>query len=468
MSAAAMGLCSPVAGAAQNLPADGGNADTTGDAVASRGDIQDIVVTARRREESLQSVPVAIGAVTPEALEDKGVRTVEDLRMAVPGLNISAQRRDKASFFIRGQGPGIFNFCQRNFTSVATYFAEVPTEVAGSGTFYDLASVQVLKGPQGTLFGRNTTGGAVLFEPRRPTFDTEGHVKFGWGNYDYRDLEAVLNIPVVQDVLAIRLAANVVDREGYTTNIYTGQKLDGRSYRAYRISALFTPVEDFQNLTIIDRNDRDQSGTSALLRQFNPASPFAAAFLPLFEPQKALGIRKTLLPIPLYDRGYTFGITNKTVWDISDTVTLKNIASYRRSRTDRASDYDGTPIQTFLIGNVPPGREWMVGQEQYTEEFQIQGKVPAIDLTYILGFYHEVAKPGFPQGIRQSLFGTLTVRNLDAYDRSDALFAHAEWGLTDRLQLSGGFRYTGPGDARALACPIVLANAPNGCRRALV
>lgn len=447
LSTAAISLCSSMAyGSAvqEGATAEKKASESSGaDAQYTAGisEFADIVVTARRREESLQSVPVAISAMTPAAIEQRGIRSVEDLRVAVPGLNISGQRRGEASFYIRGQGPGIFNTGQRNFTSVATYFAEVPAELAGSGTFYDLANVQVLKGPQGTLFGRNTTGGAVLFEPQRPSFDAEGYVKLSAGNYDFRDLEAVLNIPVLQEILSIRLAGSVSSRDGYTTSVITGQKLDERNHQAYRASVLFTPSDNFENLTIVDRTERDQSGTSAIIRSTPEGHALAGALQPYIEQQKALGTRKTFIPTHLYDKGYTFGVTNKTVWEVNDTLTLKNIVSFRKLRTDRASDYDGTPISTFLIENAQ-GNRWQHGQQQITEEFQIQGQAPALNLSYILGFYHEVSKPGFPQEIRQSLFGDLSLRHLDNHDRSDAVFAHAELELTEQLQLSGGFRHT--------------------------
>lgn len=422
-----------------------GTGDTAGTAAhinARTADIQDIVVTARRREESLQAVPVAVSAASAEILEERGIRSVEDLRMAMPGLNITGQRRDEASFFIRGQGPSVLNFGQRNFTSVATYFAEVPAELAGSGNFHDLASVQVLKGPQGTLFGRNTTGGAVLFEPQRPTFEAAGTVKLSAGNYDYRDVEAVLNIPVLNDLLAIRLAGTASTRDGYTTSIISGQKLDERTYHAYRASVLFTPSLELENLTIIDRTERDQAGTSGILRQTNPNGPLAAFLAPYLAQQQQLGPRKTLISTPLYDRGYTFGVTNKTTWEVSENITLKNIVAFRKSRTNRASDYDATPVQTITIENTSPGRDWQFGQEQFTEEFQVQGNLPSLALSYIVGYYHETTKPGFDQEFRQNLYGNIAVRRLDFKDRSNAVFAHVEWGLSDSIQLSGGFRQT--------------------------
>lgn len=430
------------AGAAYAQNQDGAVQATAAAEQAQVGGIEDIVVTARRRDESLQDVPVAITAISSQMLEQMGVRSTDDLQKALPGVNVSGQRRDDASFYIRGQGPGIHSFGQRNFTSVATYFAEVPALVSGPGVFFDLGAVQILKGPQGTLFGRNTTGGAVLFEPQRPTQEIEGYVQLLAGNYAYRELEAVMNLPVLPDLLSIRLAGNVAKRRGFTTSVLTGQNLDGRDYQAYRASILFTPAAGLENLTIVDGREKDQSGTSAIIRQIDPGSATGALIAPYLAQQRALGFRKTLISVELYDRQSGFGVTNKTTWQISDAITLKNIISFRRNRVDQASDFDGTPVNTFFFQNVPAGRNWQIGQEQFTEEFQVQGKVQSIGLDYILGYYHELTKPGFQQEVRQSLFGNVSVRNLDYRDQSDALFAHAELALTDQLQVSGGFRYT--------------------------
>lgn len=292
----------------------------------------EIIVSARRREESLQDVPVAITALSGDAVEQKGLRAVEDLRQVVAGLNIGAQRRDDAAFYLRGQGPGVFNPGQRNFTSVATYFAEVPTEVTGAGMFYDLANVQVLKGPQGTLFGRNTTGGAVLFEPARPDFTLSGYVKAALGNYANHEAEAVLNLPIIDDRLAIRLSGTLARRDGFTQSVRTGQKLDGRHYEGWRVSVLARPVDGLENLLILDGRSKDQSSTSAVLRQVNPALPVGQGMAALLAEQAALGPRKTLIGLPLYDRGAVFGVTNKTTLELTDNLTLKNIISFRRNR----------------------------------------------------------------------------------------------------------------------------------------
>ena len=155
-------------------------------------------MTARRREESLQDVPVAITALSTADLENKMLRQVDDLKNFVPGLHVQGLKRDDSTIYIRGQGPGSQVTGQRNFSSIATYFAEVPTTIAGPGVFFDLTNVQVLKGPQGTLFGRNTTGGAVLFEPAAPTWDNEGYAQVQFGNYSMKQFNGVLNVAPVR------------------------------------------------------------------------------------------------------------------------------------------------------------------------------------------------------------------------------------------------------------------------------
>ncbi|ARS25964.1 TonB-dependent receptor [Sphingomonas sp. KC8] len=486
-------------------------AQDTGTAASNAAAFGDIVVIARRREEAAQEVPLAITALSGSTLDQKGVQSVEQLRDVAPGVNIGAQKRDEAQFYIRGQGPGVINAGQRNFSSVATYFAEVPIPVAGPGVFFDLQSVQVLKGPQGTLFGRNTTGGAVLFEPNRPSDNFEGMVRLNGGNYNRRGIEGVVNVPFGNDLGGIRVAGQVERRDGFTRNITSGQKLDGRAFESMRVSVLLRPTDGLENLLIADYSNRDASGSSAVLRNINPnaavspnalqgtaldpffpniplvlgqgasrvpisclsttgttpgcpaldpSSPFpyvftvagtAAAsggfgFFPdatlngLLAQQQQLGVRKVAFPGRNYNRAQSFGITNKTTWEITDNLTIKNIIAFRGQRTDEGNDYDGTPLPLIAQFNVHT-QDWQFGQDQFTEEFQIQGSLGE-RLRYIVGFYHEKSKPAFDPAIPSNAFGSLNTRIVTNTDTSDALFAHAEFDLTDTIQVSGGYRHT--------------------------
>ncbi|EQA96928.1 iron complex outermembrane receptor protein [Sphingobium wenxiniae] len=232
----------------------------------------DIVVTARKREESLQNVPVAITAFGGEALREKNIDTFYDVPLHTPGLTVrtASAERSGADFFIRGQGS-----TYGSGPGVVSYFSDVPAfgSLLGNNIqFYDLASVQVLKGPQGTLFGRSTTGGAVLIEPARPTADFGGFVEVKAGNYDMREVTGALNVPLVGDVLMLRVAGNIVRRDGFTISSTTGQKLDDRRRESYRVGLLFRPSESFENYTLFYGEHINENASGSVLLEFNDTS----------------------------------------------------------------------------------------------------------------------------------------------------------------------------------------------------
>ena len=208
----------------------------------------DIVVTARRRDERLQDVPAAITALSSEALQVQQVISAKDVQIVTPSLSVgggnSVYGKNAGNYSIRGLGQGSFGGA-----SVTSYFADAPFGPTGPAVpFYDIASVQVLKGPQGTLFGRATVGGAVLVTPNRAEFnDWSGMVGVRLGNLGRFDADAMLNIPVIDDVLAIRVAGNRTHLDGYTRVIETGKRLDENNSQQFRISAAFQPTDWFRN-----------------------------------------------------------------------------------------------------------------------------------------------------------------------------------------------------------------------------
>lgn len=236
--------------------------------------IADIIVTARKREESLQDVPVAVTAFSQEQLRTQRILQPSDLQYSTPGLNLNAQGSGGAEYTMRGQGV-IFGGGQ----SVITYFAGAPGG-RGAFNFFDLSSVQVLKGPQGTLFGRTSTGGAVLFEPTKPGNEFDGYVDGSLGNLKYRRIEGAINVPIIKDVLAVRAAGFVVRRDGDTLNVTTGQRLQNQHREGFRISALLTPGDMFESQTIFDYGNADETGKAFQLSDLNSVStaPLPAAF----------------------------------------------------------------------------------------------------------------------------------------------------------------------------------------------
>src|SRR5579871_1674520 len=184
----------------------------------------DIIVTARRTDERLQDVPIAITVFNQQQITNRNVLTAADLAQTTPSLAANTNfGADNTTFSLRG-----FNQDIGTQPTVGVYFADVVAprggsngtvagDGAGAGSLFDLQNVQVLKGPQGTLQGRNTTGGAVLLVPQKPTDKLEGYLEGSIGNYDMKRIQAVINIPVM-DTLRIRVGVDRQTRDGYINN----------------------------------------------------------------------------------------------------------------------------------------------------------------------------------------------------------------------------------------------------------
>jgi iron complex outermembrane recepter protein len=179
----------------------------------------EIVVTAQRREESLAKTPVAIAVVSPDVLQKQQILTESDLQSAVSGLTVvQGTNSNQLNYSIRGQTLDAFS---NSTPGVLPYVNEI--QVGGAGgqsAFYDLQSVQVLKGPQGTLFGRNSTGGAVLFTTAKPTNEFGGYIEARVGDYQLTQVGGAINIPIVDDKILARLAGYYEYQEGFQYNLY--------------------------------------------------------------------------------------------------------------------------------------------------------------------------------------------------------------------------------------------------------
>ena len=437
----------------------------------------DIVVTARRRDEALQDVPISVSALSGDQLARSGVTDVQGLQYRTPSLSItSAQsQRNTVAFSLRGQRTQETQL----FTDppVGTYFAEVvqPRPYGFGNSLFDLQSVQVLKGVQGTLFGRNMTGGAVLVEPQHPRLgEFSGEVRGQYGNYDMRDLFGVVNIPV-GDSIAFRLAGKTRERDGWAHDIGSGLDLDNQNYDAFRVSALISPGSGFESLTVFDWYKSNENGTASFLTSI--ASP---SVLDNYENLRRGGLIDANIPAQFAEAQALFranrytlnsgsgngsnldvfgrpsekiknwGITNKTTWELNDTLTLKNIFGYRKQGRDTFQDYDGIPA--FLIAPHQFART-----RNISEELQLQVKAFDNRLDLIAGAYYFEEK-GLDGSVANTLpelniaGARLNPRTADAswfvttnpgrgYSRTAAGFLAGTFKMTDELSLSGGLRY---------------------------
>ncbi|MCU6455549.1 TonB-dependent receptor plug domain-containing protein [Sphingomonas sp. A2-49] len=423
-----------------------GGEGVTGQGATGQGAIGDIVVTARRKDEKLQQVPLAVTAFDQAALDRGRVQSLFDLQQSVPSLNVNGQfNRNQEIITLRGQtetglstggGAG-------GGPSVVSYVSEVPVIIAGPGIYYDLQSVQVLKGPQGTLFGRNTTGGAILFEPQRPGYEFGGFGQVTVGDFRRAEFVGAVNVPIVSDALALRVAGQIGRRDGYTRDVGTGIAYENRHYNAFRVGLLAQPVAGFENYLLANYVDYDERSPGMVLIGVNPAIRPEA--LPFFQAQQARGVREINQGIAGFSQGRTLNVINKTTVSLGDAVELKNIASYSRRQYRRAEDGDATPLPIVdSIGSYPG--TWNTDVRTITEELRLAGKSFG-DLSWQFGGYYEHNRN--PRGSQTFIqrFGAnyADAFRLDLVTRTIGVYAQGTIDLSrvaEGLKFTAGYRHT--------------------------
>ena len=346
---------------------------------AEQTGIGDIIVTARKVEESLQSVPVAVTALDAKDLAAKQVFEVTDLARTAPSLTISTGGTGPASIVylaIRGQAQNSPN--SLSDTSVGIYIdgVYVARPIVGNLGFLDLASAEVLRGPQGTLFGRNTTGGALNLHTNQPRLDrVEGSLKLGIGNYDQRVVEGIVNIPM-NEVVAVRIAGRATEHDGYFPNPIAGYAQGAvKKDQILRGTMLIEPTDSPFKATLTGEyvKYRD-TGNATAVAAINPAvlslpsygafinSEFARfvtpAQLPAFTAantdwKDTFGRPRSGLPeIDILQNFNRVKSASATLEYDAGPVTLKSITAIRRSLTTDSLDLTGVP--TTAVASSPP------------------------------------------------------------------------------------------------------------------
>ena len=468
----------------------------------------EIVVTAQRRAERAQDVPIAITAFSSQRLRQQNVTNVQDLQASVPSLVIGANgsaSRETETPTLRGQGATF-----QASPGVVMYLNEVPlpapntlSQQGGPGNFVDLENMQVLAGPQGTLFGRNTTGGAILLVPHKPTNDLGGSLQVQYGNYDNKQLEAVLNVPVVEDKLLVRVVGAYQDRDGFTRDVVWNKDRDNKHWYSGRLGVTFRPTERVENYLMVYGAYSRTNGTGFINKGFNTEAlasfglcentPIATSgdfscdvYRAATAQADALGPRKTAFSIDAFQKTQTWGIHDTLSYEVSDELTLRNIVSYQRFKSSYAADQDATIFQQYefaALEQPAPGRVTLPGTgtpivysngspvnrpydyyKQFTEELQIQGTFLDKNLTVTAGgFYYDQTPVGTLGGsgltyCPAALTGTAVpgaqplcipiINNAEVATRSKALYAQGtlDFGLFTpdlaSLRLTGGLRYT--------------------------
>jgi iron complex outermembrane receptor protein len=402
--------------------------------------LQEIVVTAQRRAENLQRAAVSVSAVGGQALTQAGITDVQQLSRVVPSLIIQPGGGG-ANVYLRGVGNQQTNAFGENaiaFNFDGVYLAR-PT--APFGMLYDLERVEVVKGPQGTLYGRNATGGAVNIIPKKPRLGTlEGELNAEYGNYNAFRTSGGINVPV-GDQLAIRIAGQVTHRKGYLSDGY-----DDEVGQAARVSVLAQFAPGWTGQLVADyfhQGGKGQGGVlapssyvpqaPALSQRIGGSDPLSVAALLAFgdaHPPFSTFLRNGFVNVPAGDgylNNYFYGVTGILDGDLGP-ATLTIQPAFRHSRPDYLFYFTGFRGQMHEVDN----------QESVEARLSSNGGGP---LRYVLGAYyfheHQDAQDFFNQGLLAT-----TRFNPRLSTDSKAVFGQLTYAISPALRAVGGLRYT--------------------------
>ncbi len=415
----------------------------------------EITVTAQRREQSVQDVPFTVNAVSGEALQNSAVTDVFSLQSQIPGLDIRATNPPSAgaSFVIRGLGTGVFNLGFE--PSVGTFIDGVYRArsgiVAGSD-FLDLERVEVLKGPQGTLFGKNTTAGIIHFITAKPnTEEFEGTLRAEYGNYDRVNIQGATNVPLT-DSLAFRLAAGYTDDDGYIKDAATGAGYGEKSRAMLRAQFLFEPSDRFNVRIIGDYAKADEYSIIAVPHLVDAADVafnqmLAAAAGSVFFADSSDDKRRTAVNTPPSLNASDWGVSGEINIDFGG-ATLTSLTSYREFEDTLKSDNDfvGTDILNTNQGETI---------ETFTQELRLSTSFGDKTDLMIGGFFSDeditrnndfIWGSQIQQGFVGFVFGHSPGLAFADFMGQDAqnygIFAHAITEVSEQLTLTTGVRYS--------------------------
>lgn len=365
-----------------------------------------VVVTSQKRSQSLQDVPIAVSAFGAEFLDDAGVDDVLELQAFVPGLTIyNDQTPSQTNFNIRGVGTAGNSLSVESSVGVYVDGVYRARQSSAINDLVDLERVEVLKGPQGTLFGKNTASGAVQFLTVAPQMDEfGGFVEINAGNLNYKNLNGAINIPMVAERVAARLSGSITQRDGFVDNLVTGEDLNDKDRISLRGQLLFEPSKDVSIRLIADYAELDEKCCSAS-NVFDGPADSTALFLAaggVLPPTGPLPGASFLLPIDLFGGNVVLadqfndditamdidpfaeiqesGLSAEIKWSVGD-VTLTSITSYRSYEDSSFVDADFTSLDTFSAAGSA------TDQETFTQEFQVAGGFGE-KINYIAGLYY--------------------------------------------------------------------------------
>ena len=386
--------------------------------------IDDVVITARRRDEQLKDVPVAVTALGAERLEETGASDITALQQQTPNATVQAARGSNSTLisFVRGVGQQdpLWGF----EPGVGLYIDDVYVARPQGAVLdiFDIQRIEVLRGPQGSLYGRNTIGGAIKYVTARLSDEPELTLRGTYGSYNQMDLLASGSLPL-GDTLRIGGAIASYNRDGYGENLNTGADSYDKDVLAGRLSVEFQPTQNSFFRLAYDRTE-DNSNPRHGHRMVAGTGVGAGVLPNVYDTYAGVGDKNSVI---------TEGVSLTGEIYINDGLTFKSISAYRSGETDTVIDFDNTPAPTLDIPAI-------YGDHQFTQEFQLQFEGDRVQ--GVVGAYYLNAKASGAFDTILGNFGFVIGTGGFVETESFSLFSDVNADLTDRMHLSIGLRYT--------------------------
>jgi len=434
------------------------------------GALEEVVVTARKREESLQDTPIAISAFSAAALERQQIGSTEDLDQIAPNLQFASYgpltgNNSAAQVYIRGIGQS--DGSSGVDPGVGLYIDDVymGRSVGGVLDFRDIANVQILRGPQGTLFGRNTIGGAVLLTTTLPGEEFGGTARVGFGDDNLYEGFVAVDVPIA-DRLAARFSVGARQRDGYVTRVFDGLDLGNEDTYTVQSSLNWRPNDSITLTLRGDYTKEDEHGSPFVFAAINESQVFPAAistgagcpgatFPPPSVPQDIVDPRcanDATWDLGKYRNGgnaparstlENWGVSGTLRWELSDTFSLKSITAYRELDWSGSRDADNTGLLVLHTDYSSSGDQFSQELQALVETERLRGVIGAfyfeesVDDLLLVPF---AAPP--PLVASGAVPGSLDYQRALIDNDNFALFTQWTFDVTDALSLTAGVRYT--------------------------
>jgi iron complex outermembrane receptor protein len=409
--------------------------------------ITTVTVTARRREENIQDVPIPIAALGGDVLEKGGQFRLEDLNQRLPSTNVFVTNPRQTSIAVRGLGNNLANDALES--SVGVYLDNVYLGRPGMANFdlVDIDQVALLRGPQGTLFGKNTTAGVLNISTRKPSFTPEATIETTAGDDSYWQVRGAINGPLSEH-LAGRLSAVKTYRDGYINAPLLGNELNESNREGVRGQLLWDASDDLQVRFIGDYNHESSDCCVSVIKTLgaNNGAAYLARIAATgaqfnFDPNYRTVYLNSQPHMNVKQGGYSV----EANWQIGES-TLTSISAYRYWDFEPSNDADGTSL------NAITNAAQLVNDEQWSQELR-WASASGRTVEYVAGLYYfyqaqdntQFTQYGPDAGIwlgRPAFNNGYSQTDADLHARSSSLFGQATWNITDAFSLTGGLRYT--------------------------